>query len=105
MFGTTEGTATGLTSPQTQDANAQREGRSNPAAAGDQPNQGKARVPRVVDDAPLRHSRRCHIFDLVDADIVMTVVDGDIAWITYALPGGTEAVIKTFISEIEWRNK
>lgn len=59
MFGTTEGTAYEPTSPQTQAADAQREGRPNLAAAGDQPNQGKARVPRVVDDAPLRHSRRC----------------------------------------------
>lgn len=42
---------------------------------------------------------------LLEAEITHVQVDGDLAWLTVEFPGGTTAVLKVCISEIEWRNQ
>lgn len=53
----------------------------------------------------VRDGRAVLAAHLVEACITNVAIDGDLAWLTVEFPGGTTAVLKVCISEIEWRNQ
>lgn len=53
----------------------------------------------------LKATQRLIAWRLLESVVTHVTVDGDLAWLTVEFPGGTTAVLKVCISEIEWRNQ